>query len=1533
MACPFRFDEKILQIICEICGIAVLPNRLNEHLREIKVHSEVPSMIRHGWVESYKDVKTAEPERAAKQPDGREEITGLRTVECFRCQDCVSRFSSNKTLRVHRSKKHNAKETAGRPQKTSVRSNDGDGGSKLWMQSVFGTRSPHHHYFLVNRARFVRERLAPEIADDETPENLATDRVDRSVARKLMQEGISEMFARAATQREKDRSRAATVDGKETQTPWMKTTGWVEHLKGLNLDELIVASALPGRRSTEEELLSVCSAVRSMFAKANVDLNRLGRDMRQWWRSPKPDEFSYRPLETLGSTAAFDRYIGYWQRLIVYCWRVHELPEVEGNAKHKLTFDAETEEWIQCVKETARSRTTTEEQLRWKEENLESRVFYLSVAILKRKFLDRGWNNPLVHFTSILGIDERSSRLKEPEDYTTILAGLIYCSRLILLRECSETLNFEIEWRPELKEADRIDFTVGHFQEYRRTWLTNGSFTPVSLMLNNLAYGMKRAALVPGRAHVLWVDSDTKTELKFEGRSITRSGLKLMVHELLRETTDSLWRDLLFLEDDGRRFSVDLTTVDDNIALGSRATSGAFLNLNRTTETAAGSELVRCNLFANSKAKEQMLDSKAIVEDDFRSVFRDSGLKRYRKSVDRFLSRLFVLVHVTGGAPARGSEIGCLRYRDGVSVDRNLFTIGGKVIFISQYHKNLIVTDRLKVVPRVLPKVVGDLVVLYLRYVRSFVDDLDAIYKTEKPETDYLWETDRGDFWGTNRMSRALEDATEAYLGVKLTLRSYRHVAVAFSRDVVHRNRSANERFKDFRNEDSLLDEDADDREPDDGDDGESAQTIAALQTGHGLRSRLNHYGQAVNLTAKLTSNSLELFAQVSEEWHRFLGIEEEKGSDDKKHRRQRSSINFTDDRKQVDGLRVLTAKRSRSHTNLDRTTSTTSTSVPGREDRDLESKAYRLLKDKFGYTGFKSQEQLEGTLCVLDKRPTTVVVLPTGGGKSLLWMLPAMADERGMTAVIVPYISLATDLIERCSEIGLKAERWKPHSQPWDCQVVVATTDHAVGSVSEDIPYHQTFLQYLSILRVNNSLNRIVIDECHTVVTENGFRPAMSQVFHLNSLEVPLVFTTATLPPRMVGDFEDVLTLTGCPVRYIRAQSLRPNISVTVRRCGNGRALTAAVELAKKASEKLEPGQKIVLYTRWKNQMSILAGSKLLDCQQYHGEMTDDERRQSLKEWARPEQTFLVATTAFGCGIDHPGIVLVIHVNSPYSMINYVQESGRAGRRVADARSIIVLEDREVTSTSQYGPIANLKFGDYDREYLRLMIQSTKCRLLTITRFLNGGPSQDCTELSANECDNCRTVDVLRSEIVVDSSRTEAVVSSRIEAVRSKVKSTSTGLDRIRETLDWLNSDCAACLLIDTKRAHDSEHRLIWCNLTEGLGFEEIVQFSRSIKWPGNWGYCWTCALPEEICEEAEKKRENRGTCKYKWLIVTVAAYGRLENGFGLRTKALIGISDWKDFDYAGWLGRKNDRTLYNIRTTNAFALFNLFSTVYLNS
>lgn len=607
-------------------------------------------------------------------------------------------------------------------------------------------------------------------------------------------------------------------------------------------------------------------------------------------------------------------------------------------------------------------------------------------------------------------------------------------------------------------------------------------------------------------------------------------------------------------------------------------------------------------------------------------------------------------MHLTGGSPARGTEIGCIHHRDAPSVNRNLFAIQGQVLFLTQYHKSMLVTDRVKTIPRFLPAPVGALVVTYFRYVRPFADIANCMQSSKKSSA-YMWSTSAGKCWETTRMSKILKACCERLMGVALTIQSYRLVAVAFSREVVHVHRQPEQRFEDFGGEN----DDADAVEEID---------VAAAQSAHGQRLRVNTYAVGVNKISAMTSKSLHLFSQISEEWHEFLGFEpraSQTSSDSSFSpgcKRSRSIPTIVEPQGSQE---IQPASKRRQN---GRTCTCKSTWTPaGPTDTELEQRATGTLHSTFGLSNFRPLEQLNAVVAILKDEPILSVVLPTGGGKSLLFMLPAAMDPDGCcTIVIVPFVSLIDDLVRRCENIGIDVVEWTSDRQQWATitLVVVERAVRRAGQEGESADF-STFLQFATNLLSSGKLKRIFFDECHTVVTQESFRPVMNQLYVLRVLSIPQIFLTATLPPSMVKVFENSMVLG--KVRYIRKPSFKRNISDDVVERPSGGTLTVAVRLAKTRSGQLAAGDRIILFCRTIASARTLSGSSILDCPCYLSSLGPAERDATVCQWLEAERPFLVATTAFSTGIDVPSVVQIYHIGMPYGMIDFVQESGRGGR------------------------------------------------------------------------------------------------------------------------------------------------------------------------------------------------------------------------------------------------------------------------------
>lgn len=201
------------------------------------------------------------------------------------------------------------------------------------------------------------------------------------------------------------------------------------------------------------------------------------------------------------------------------------------------------------------------------------------------------------------------------------------------------------------------------------------------------------------------------------------------------------------------------------------------------------------------------------------------------------------------------------------------------------------------------------------------------------------------------------------------------------------------------------------------------------------------------------------------------------------------------------------------------RAINTTTITIPSYSDFPSSSLLAKLNSFDPTITRFRSQEQAIALDAVMQKRDHNLVILPTGGGKSLVWMLPAkLLWQHQVVVVIIPYVSLTLDCERRCSELEIPVSRWSAISAAPQNGIVLVAVENAIT---------QPFYDYASSLITVNKLALIVIDECHLVLTATSYREGFPSLQRLFGLGVSLLFLTATLPPHLIPQFKTMLNNT----------------------------------------------------------------------------------------------------------------------------------------------------------------------------------------------------------------------------------------------------------------------------------------------------------------------------------------------------------------------------------------------------------------------
>jgi hypothetical protein len=886
---------------------------------------------------------------------------------------------------------------------------------------------------------------------------------------------------------------------KTDKTGWFKRTGWLEHFKDRNLAHLGHQVRLPDRN--EAKLQLAAKLTEQLIENCVKGLSTLPRETRRWLRSAQQSEVDQRPLARLQNPESQATYTNYVVRFVCYYLRIvgeeelqsEEAPlqedREEGSMGSSDAEDTESEYSTDNSKDDNASEEGAQQHRKqrkqqqadkmkdarelfcWQENqkplamqlwlaldgsDREDQMFALLVSLSSFILVSYGndvFSSGMLHYLAVLGIDTETGRLRTAKNYSYMLAGMVYCTRILFAGALLPAAQ-----REEQTEEDR-----NRFLEMRKQYLADGSYSPMSEMISLLAYGKYIGLNAGNSGNANW--SEDKKIFYLHGRPIVVERFRIMAQELVAEAEEKLWQ-LCWVDRAEDRLSIDLASIQDDVTFTRRGMS--FVD---TT----GNHLLRRLKWILTRARSGEAGIQLQTRD---GRWRSKKVRQYLLQVDRFLETLLCCVHMTSGQPGRGSEITTIRHRNGLLQDRNIFIVDGAVMTVVRYHKSQSQWDKPKIVPRFLPPRLGQVMAVYLTYLQPFREYL-TVQVLGGSLNDYVWSNEQG-AWGTDQLTKVLKRETGKRLGVELHTLGYRHAAVGIGRVKVGESFGRGYQDEVGEVDEAEVEEDQED--------------LLELQNSRTTLMGVGNYSVPIDIVKHLSTRSMDAFRALSTAWHRFLGVD---GQADKPV--ALSNKNKRPMRESMSGLAVLPKEKAV-------------------RVQDPRSEAvHKALQQVLGKqdVGFRSAEQEQALYAVLDKQTPLVVVLPTGGGKSLLFTLPAIVEKTGVTVVVVPYRALIEDLVSRIQEYGVDCMEWK-HGESNPASVVVVSAD-----VAGDITSNGNFLGYARLLKNKELLRRVVVDECHLLFTARHWRANLLKVKNLRLLGCPTVLLTATLPPVQEGELE----------------------------------------------------------------------------------------------------------------------------------------------------------------------------------------------------------------------------------------------------------------------------------------------------------------------------------------------------------------------------------------------------------------------------
>lgn len=578
------------------------------------------------------------------------------------------------------------------------------------------------------------------------------------------------------------------------------------------------------------------------------------------------------------------------------------------------------------------------------------------------------------------------------------------------------------------------------------------------------------------------------------------------------------------------------------------------------------------------------------------------------------------------------------------------------------------------------------------------------------------------------------------------------------------------------------------------------------------------------------------------------------------------------------------------------------------------------------------SPQQQQAMVAVLEKRTDVVAILRTGGGKSMLAIIPSILEINYATVLVLPLNSLIMDFEHRLKRMGVPFQVYDRNVNsgslnPRDNLILVTADKCRTDGWRESI----------AILNEQKPIARIVFDEAHIPLIASDYRNALEHIDDIRSLPVQIVLLTGTMPRSSETDLKKAFNLGSTTI--IRQCTNREELSYILEKLPHNDLVQRACRIVEQEQVLWQDSDRALVFVTTL-ELGQIAACKF-QCPFYNGNkdlMTDEERRAAYRLWVTGVSKVMVATSAFSTGNDYPNVRLTIHLDRPFEMLEFIQGQGRAGRDGMPAKCYTLVPPTAFSPQPTPAPDHKGVVAMHQHLYL---FGLKRCLRYGITLHNDGAgircrslPSNqlcivcasdvnhDPTEIRIAQMPKSRSMDqmvcttapriVQMPAEIGRPSGTAAFVASmnHSNSLRSgRQQEVAQHAHRVRRALQCLTYSCVFCTVMQGEAiaGHDL-HTCPCLDMHENpsqswghyLDWRKQLQYTRKHK-----KICFMCHVPQinDALHPTFAKAKSGGPCEFADIIAP-AAFGIFHNN-KLRTGAMEHFGqEWPGIThFTGWL------------------------------